>query len=186
MEFDPGADAPVDWGEGVASIAGERAAGQLVVMRRCYSRRTCIMAFPSQRQEACFEGHVRAFQHVQGVPRRLTYDNLKAAVQRSLEGHTRQAQPACIVFRRHYLFERDVCTPNEGHAKGRVEPRVGFDRRTCMVPIPQVASCEALNAHLLAQCLADERRQVNRPSYPPWGGMAARTAVLAATADTGC
>jgi transposase len=160
LEFDPGADAQVDWGEGVASIAGERAAVQLFVMRLCYSRRTFIMAFPSQRQEAFFEGHVRAFQHFQGVPRRLTYDNLKAAVQRILEEHTRQEQQAFIVFRSHYLFESYFCTPGEGHEKGSVEHSVGFDRRNFMVPIPQVASFEALNAHLLAQCLADDRRQV--------------------------
>ena len=67
LEFDPGADAQVDLGEGVASIAGARAAVQLFVMRLCYSRRTFIMAFPSQRQEAFFDGHVRAFQHFQVV-----------------------------------------------------------------------------------------------------------------------
>ena len=30
-----------------------------------------------------------------------------------------------------------------------------------MVPIPHVASFEELHAHLLAQCLADDQRQVN-------------------------
>ena len=129
-------------------------------MRLCYSRRTFVMAFPSQRQEAFFEGHVQAFAHVQGVPRRITYDNLKAAVQRILTGHTRQAQQACIVFRSHNLFESHFCTPGEGHEKGSVEHRVGFNRRNFMVPIPQVVSFEALNAHLLAQCLADDARQV--------------------------
>ena len=52
LEFDPGADAQVDWGEGVAMIADERVAVQLFVMRLYYSRRTYVMAFPSQRQEA--------------------------------------------------------------------------------------------------------------------------------------
>ena len=48
----------------------------------------------------------------------------------------------------------------EGHETGSVEHSVGFDRRNFIVPIPQVASFEVLNAHLLAQCLADDRRQV--------------------------
>jgi transposase len=148
LEFDPGADAQVDWGEAVAMIADERVAVQLFVMRLCYSRRTYVMAFPSQRQEAFFEGHVRAFRHVQGVPRRITYDNLKAAVQRVLAGHTRQEPQAFIVFRSHYLFGSHLCTPGEGHEKGGVEHSVGYDRRNFMVPIPQVASFEALSAHL--------------------------------------
>lgn len=160
LEFDPGADAQVDWGEGVAILAEEEVTVQLFILRLCYSRRTFVMAFPTQRQEAFFEGHVRAFQHVQGVPRRITYDNLKAAVQRILTGHNREEQQAFIVFRSHYLFESHFCTPGEGHEKGGVEHSVGFDRRNFLVPIPHVPSFEALNAHLRAQCLADDQRQV--------------------------
>lgn len=37
---------------------------------------------------------------------------------------------------------------------------MGFDRRNFLAPIPNVASFEELNAHLLAQCLADDSRQV--------------------------
>lgn len=47
------------------------------------------MAFPRQRQEALFAGHVAAFEELGGVPRRITYDNLKVAVQRVLSGHRR-------------------------------------------------------------------------------------------------
>jgi transposase len=160
LEFDPGTDAQVDWGEGMAIIAGEWVKVQLFYVRLCYSRRLFMMAFPTQRQEAFFEGHVRAFHHFQGVPHRLSYDNLKTAVQRILEGHNRQEQEAFIVFRSHYLFESHFCTPGQGHEKGGVEHGVGFGRRNFMVPIPDVTSFEELNAHLLAECLADDRRQV--------------------------
>lgn len=160
LEFDPATDAQVDWGEGVAILAGERITAQLFLMRLCYSRRTFMMAFPGQKQEAFFEGHVRAFHYFQGVPHRIAYDNLKTAVLRILQGHTRQEQQAFIVFRSHYLFESHFCTPGEGHEKGGVEHSVGFDRRNFLVPIPQMASFEELNTHLLAQCLADDSRQV--------------------------
>jgi transposase len=148
LEFDPGAEAPVDGGAGFAMSADERVAVQRFVLRLCDSRRTDVMAFPSPRQEAFFAGHVRAFRHFQGVPRRITYDNLKAAVQPVLAGHTRQEQQAFIVFRRHDLFERHFCTPGEGHEKGGGEPSLGYDRRHFRVPSPQVASFEALKAHL--------------------------------------
>jgi hypothetical protein len=130
------------------------------------------MAFPSQRQEAFFEGHVQACAHVQGVPRRITYDHLKAAVERSLTGHTRQEQQALIVLRSHDLFESHFWTPGEGHEQGSVEHSVGCDRRNCMVPSPQVASFEALNAPLLAQGRADDARQVK--GQPPTIGEAWR------------
>jgi hypothetical protein len=159
-EFDPGTDAQVDWGEGDVILAGEQVTVQLFLMRLCYSRRVFVRAFPAQKQEAFFEGHVQAFHFFQGIPARISYDNLKTAVLRVLEGHNRQEQQAFITFRSHYLFESNFCTPGEGHEKGGVEHSVGFDRRNFLVPLPNVASYDELNAHLLACCLADDQRQV--------------------------
>jgi len=166
LEFDPGTDAQVDWGEGMAIIASERVTAQLFFMRLNYSRRLFMMAFPTQKQEAFFEGHVRAFHHFQGVPHCISYGNLKVAVRRILEGRNRQEQETAglkqsgIVFRSYYLFESHFCTPGQGHEKGGVEHSVGFGRRNFIMPIPDVASFEELNAHLLAECLADDPRQV--------------------------
>jgi transposase len=160
LEFDPGTDAQVDWGEGDVIFAGVQTTVQLFFMRLCCARRVFVKAYPAQKQEAFFDGHVQAFEHFQGVPQRITYDNLKAAVLRVLQGSNRQEQQAFIVFRSHYLFESNFCTPGEGHEKGGVEHSVGFDRRNFMVPLPEVASFDELNAHLLACCLADDERQV--------------------------
>jgi len=162
LEFDPGSDAQADWGEAVAIIAGERVTVQVFFMRLCYSRKLFVMAFPAQKQEAFLEGHVRAFHHFQGVPHRISYDNLKAAVQRILEGRTRQEQQKFVVFRSHYLFASHFCTPGQGHEKGRVEDGVGFGRRNFMVPPPRVDSFDELNAHLLAACLEDDERRIDR------------------------
>jgi transposase len=160
LEFDPGTDAQVDWGEGAVILAGEQMTVQLFFMRLCYSRRVFVMAFPAQKQEAFFEGHVQAFHFFQGIPARITYDNLKAAVLRVLQGHNRQEQQAFIVFRSHYLFDSNFCTPGEGHEKGGVEHSVGFERRNWLVPLPNVASFDELNAHLLTCGRADDQRQV--------------------------
>jgi transposase len=162
LEFDPGRDAQVDWGEAEVILAQEQISVQLFIMRLCYSRRLFVMAFPSQKQEAFLEGHVQAFHHFQGVPRRIAYDNLKTAVQRVLEGRNRQEQRAFVLFRSHYLFDSRFCTPGQGHEKGRVEDGVGFARRNFLVPLPVVASYAALNAHLLAACVADDQRRVDR------------------------
>jgi len=161
LEFDPGADAQTDWGEAVVEITGERLTAQVFYMRLCYSRKLFMMAFPAQKQEAFFEGHVRAFHYFGGVPRRITYDNLKAAVQKLLEGHARQEQQAFVAFRSHYLFESYFCTPGQANQKGGVEHSVGFGRRNFMVPIPQAASFAELNAWLLEQCREDDARQVD-------------------------
>lgn len=161
LEFDPGTDAQVDWGEAVAIIGGEKVTVQVFYMRLSYSRKLFMAAFPAQKQEAFFEGHVRAFHHFQGVPQRISYDNLKAAVQKILQGSNRQEQQAFVVFRSHYLFESHFCTPGMGNQKGGVEHGVGFGRRNFMVPLPDVASFQELNALLLSECLADDQRKVD-------------------------
>ena len=46
LEFDPGTDAQVDWGEALVEIAGERVTVQVFYMRLCYSRQLFMMAFP--------------------------------------------------------------------------------------------------------------------------------------------
>jgi len=162
LEFDPGGDAQADWGEAKVILNGEEVTVELFLMRLCHSRRLFVMAFPAQKQEAFFEGHVEAFHFFGGVPRRIAYDNLKAAVQRILGGRNRKEQERFILFRSHYLFESQFCTPGQAHEKGRVEKGVGFGRRNYLAAVPSFASFEDLNEHLLASCLADDARQVDR------------------------
>ena len=96
------------------------------------------------------------------MPKRITYDNLKAAVFRILEGRNRKEQERFILFRSHYLFDSHFCTPGKGHEKGRVEKGVGFGRRNFLAGVPEFASFQELNRHLLSACQADDARRVDR------------------------
>src|SRR5258708_32435221 len=60
LEYDPGQDAQVDWGEAIAIIGGVRQTVHYFVMRLCYSRRTFVITFPSPNQEGCLVSPVRA------------------------------------------------------------------------------------------------------------------------------
>jgi transposase len=88
LSFDPGQDAQADWGEAVAIIGGVKQTVQVFVMWLSYSRRRFVMAFPSQKQESFFYGHVRAFEHFGGVPWRMSYDNLSTAVRGTRGGQS--------------------------------------------------------------------------------------------------
>ena len=57
LEFDPGMDGQVDWGEAQVILAGEKIKVQMFVMRLCYCRKILVMVFPHQKQEAFFAGH---------------------------------------------------------------------------------------------------------------------------------
>ena len=167
LAFEPGQDAQVDWGEAQVLFRGERQTVQLFVMRLCYSRRIFAMAFPSQKQECFFYGHVLAFQYFGGVPARLSYDNLATAVKLALDhgevthtGKRRHEQRHFVALRTHYLFESHFCTPGQAHEKGGVEHGVGYVRRNYLTPLPDVASFEELNAELLRLCRRDDQRRV--------------------------
>jgi transposase len=160
LSYQPGQSGQVDFGEAQVIIAGELVKAQLFCLRLCYSKMPFVTAVPTQAQEAFFEGHVRAFAFLGGVPRELVYDNLKAAVKRILQGRDREEQDAFVAFRSHYLFESRFCTPRQGHEKGLVEGLVGYARRNWLVPVPEFASWDELNAYLLEKCRAEGQRQL--------------------------
>ena len=159
LEHDPG-EAQVDWGRADVIMAGRQTSVRLFCFRLCYSQKSFVMAFPTERREAFFAGHVAAFSFIGGVPRRITYDNLPTAVQRILKGGRREEQREFIAFRSHYLFESNFCRPGKqgAHEKGLVENLVGFARRNFLVPLPEVESFEELNALLFARCQASDGR----------------------------
>jgi transposase len=160
LEFEPGEDAQVDWGEAVVELAGKRQKVQFFAMRLNYSRTRFVMAFPFQKQEAFLAGHIAAFQFYGGVPKRITYDNLKTAVYKILEGHGRAEQTAFQAFRSYYLFDSFYCNPAQGHEKGGIENDVGYIQRNFFSPIPKFDSFTELNEYLLQCCQKDVHRQI--------------------------
>ncbi len=166
LEFDIGQDAQVDWGEAVVILAGVQVKVQFFVMRLNYSRVRFVKAYPFQKQEAFLEAHEAGFHFNGGVPHRITYDNLKTAVFKILEGHNRQEQETFKAFRSFYLFDSRYCTPAQGHEKGGVESDVGYAQRNFFSPLLRVDSYEDLNQRLLACCLNDVDRHIRGQEAP--------------------
>ena len=187
QEHAPGADAEVDFGEFRARIGGQLEVVQLFVMRLSASGRGFAVAFMHQAQEAFFEGHVLAFDHFGGVPTGLVrYDNLKAAVLRILVGRDRVENERFIALRSHYGFDAFYCTPGVAgaHEKGGVEGEVGRFRRRHLVPIPEVDSLAALNAHIAAAMATDDGRTIGRRRDTVAEAFAAEAPLLAPLPDT--
>lgn len=159
LEFDAGQDAQVDWGEVTVHIAGQEIKAQFFSLRLNYSKARFVMAFPFQKQEAFFEGHIQAFHFFGGVPRRITYDNLKTAVYKILEGKKRQEQQAYKEFRSYYLFESHYCTPAKAHEKGGIENDIGYAQRNFFSPILEVDTYQELNDFLRQACQQDMQRR---------------------------
>ena len=85
----PGAEAEVDFGQVSFFLAGVQVEGWMFVLRLSASGRGFHRVYLNQAQQAFFDGHVRALEHMGGVPGRIRYDNLKPAVVRVLKGRDR-------------------------------------------------------------------------------------------------
>jgi transposase len=160
LGYAPGAEAQCDWGEAVVRIGGVEQDAQVFCLRLCYSLKSFVCAFPAARQECFFAGHAAAFAFFGGVPRRITYDNLTSAVAKVLQGRHRVEQEAFVAFRGHYLFASHFCLPGQegAHEKPLVESLVGYARRNFLVPVPNAASWEELNAQLYVRCMDEDGR----------------------------
>lgn len=158
LEFDPGTDAQGDWGEVLIYLNEKPVVAQVFCMKLSYSGKPFVMAFPTQRQEAFLEGQRRAFEWFEGVPARVSYDNMTTAVQKVLKGRKRIEQDAFTAFRSHYLFQSHFATPATPNEQGRVESLVGYMRRNYFVPEPRVTSFEELNQMLMRRLQEDDRR----------------------------
>jgi len=169
----------------LVDVDGTRRKAWLFLMRLMYSGRDFAWIYERQDQISFLDGHVRAFAHFDGVPARVAYDNLRAAVVRILVGGARTLTPRFAALASHYLLETCFCRPGEGHDKGGVESRGKAIRQQALVPIPVGPTLAAINATLLAQMDArldsqrdatgqtigvrfvEEQRQC-RPAPPPF------------------
>lgn len=141
--------AEVDFFEVEVVIASEQVTAYLFVMRLMSSGRDFVHLYPRQDQVCFLDGHVRAFEHL-GVPARVAYDNLKAAVLRHLVGSERELQPRFLSLTTHYAIEACFCRPYTGHDKGGVEARGKNIRLQSMVPLPEGDTLSEVSAQVFA------------------------------------
>jgi len=155
-----GDEAEVDFGTASVYLAGTLVEVSMFIMRLSASGRAYPRAYLNEAQEVFLDGHVRAFEHFGGVPNRIRYDNLKAAVERVLKGRDRIESDRFVAMRSHYGFDSFFCQPGikGSHEKGGVEGEVGRFRRRHLVPVPHVDSMAELNELLAAGAARDDQR----------------------------
>lgn len=159
LGFEPGEMAQVDWIEDMrVEMAGTICLVQVFGMVLNRSGDMYFEAFFRATQEAFFQGHHHSFESFGGVPHTLTYDNLKAAVQKVLQGKNREENARFVAFRSAYLFDSRFCQPAKGNEKGRIENMVKFTERNLFTPVPRVTNLKELNALLRERCLAYRKR----------------------------
>ncbi len=182
LTYRPGEVAQVDFFEATIEEAGQQKKVWKFLVHLMYSGYEYVWLYERCDQLSFFDGLVRAFSAMEGVPNRVVFDNLTLAVRRII-GAERDLSPAFKALVSHYLFEPCFTRPGEGHDKGGVESRGKNIRLQHMTPIPRGENlaeiCETilkelhdcfqtkLNAdqRVIAQSFADEKRYL-RPLPP--------------------
>lgn len=159
LQFDPGQEAQVDWGEATVIENGVERKTNLFCMRLCYSTASFVCAYERQTMESLLDAHVRAFEFFGGISRRLAYDNMKTVVITVGRGQERKLNVRFVELKSHYLFETRFCNVACGNEKGHVENLVKFAQQHFVTPLPRVCDLEELNTHLLNAC----RQDLDRP-----------------------
>ncbi|MBI9018433.1 MAG: IS21 family transposase [Phycisphaerae bacterium] len=163
LEHIPG-EAQVDYFQALANIDGILQKVHCFAMSLPYSDMFYVKAFPRECTESFWEGHVEAFRFFGGVPKRISYDNSRIAVQNITGCHSRELTEGFLRLQSHYLFESHFCTVRRANEKGVVENIVKYARSNFMVPVPQVKNFDELNDRLWEACYSEQYRRLRSKS----------------------
>jgi transposase len=158
----PPGHAQVDFGEAVAVIGGVRQKVHFFCMDLPQSDACFVKAYPRETTEAFLDGDVSAFGFFGGVPLSILYDNTTIAVAKICGEGKRERTRAFTELVSHYLFRDRFGRPGKGNDKGKVEGLVKHARANFMVPIPDAASFEELNARLEQRCRGRQGERAGR------------------------
>lgn len=163
--YRPGELAEVDFFEVTVEVAGQMKKAWKFLVRLMWSGKDFAYLYERCDQVSFLDGHIRAFAHFGGVPLRMAYDNLSAAVKRRV-GAKRELTDRMKALCSHYLFEACFARPGEGHDKGGVEARGRGIRLQHLVPVPRGESLDEISQWLLERLdkQAERRPEANGAS----------------------
>jgi transposase len=138
-----------------------------LVLRLPYSGRDFVWLYDSCDHISFLDGHVRAAAHFNGLPRRIIYDNLSAAVKRRV-GLLPELTDRFKALVSHYLFEPCFTRPGEGHDKGSVEARGKGLKLQHLTPVPRGKSLAEMSSALLGEVEAAWRQRVRQDGRRCW------------------
>ena len=132
VQYEPGQAMQVDWGCcGSIRIGETQRKVSVLVAVLCYSRLCYIEFCLSQRKAEFYRAITNALKFFGGSPRRIIFDNLKAAV---LNGSGRHAylHPEFLALCGHFCLEPIACERRDPESKGIVEAGVRYVKRNAL------------------------------------------------------
>jgi len=150
LEFLPGEEAQVDYGEGALTRypnTGKYRRPRLFVMTLKYSRRSFRKVVWKSSQEIWAKLHEEAFRYFGGCPQYVVLDNLKEGVIKP-DIYEPELNPLYAAVLRHYGVVADPARVRDPNRKGTVESAIQHTQDTCLKGL-KFETIEEQNKHLM-------------------------------------
>lgn len=134
LEFLPGEEAQVDYGQGAFTIhpkTGKRRRPRLFVMTLRYSRRSFRKTVWNSSKEQWARLHEEAFRYFGGCPQYVVLDNLKEGVLKP-DIYEPELNPVFASMLAHYGVVADPCRVADPDRKGTVENAIQHTQNTAL------------------------------------------------------
>ena len=141
VHYDPGEAMQVDWGDCGRVMVGQTSRRvSVLVATLCFSRFGYIEFSLSQKKADFYRALVHALNFYGGSPRKIIFDNLKAAV---LNGSGRYAclHPEFLALCGHYCMEPIACARRDPESKGISEASVRYVKHNALQGRDEELSC---------------------------------------------
>ena len=163
LEHHPG-EAQADFGTADFVENGVSRSGKYLVLSFPYSNGGYLQLNYGENMECLLESLRAIFEHINGVPVEIWFDNASTIVTKYVKGSERKLSERFVRFQMHYGFKAIFMNPSSGWEKGNVENKVGYCRRNLLVPPPHFLVLADFNRQLLLDCDEDLKREHYR--YP--------------------
>ena len=163
LEHHPG-EAQADFGTADFVENGVSRSGKYLVLSFPYSNGGYLQLNYGENMECLLESLRAIFEHINGVPLEIWFDNASTIVTKYVKGSERKLSERFVRFQMHYGFKAIFMNPSSGWEKGNVENKVGYCRRNLLVPPPHFLVLGDFNRQLLLDCDEDLKREHYR--YP--------------------
>ena len=163
LEHHPG-EAQADFGTADFVENGVSRSGKYLVLSFPYSNGGYLQLNYGENMECLLESLRAIFEHINGVPLEIWFDNASTIVTKYVKGSERKLSERFVRFQMHYGFKAIFMNPSSGWEKGNVENKVGYCRRNLLVPPPHFLVLADFNRQLLLDCDEDLKREHYR--YP--------------------
>ena len=134
LEFDPGEEAQVDYGEGALTrdpLSGKMRRPRLLVMTLRYSRRSFRRVVWRSSQQVWAELHEQAFRYFGGATRYVVLDNLKEGVIKP-DLYEPELNPVYAAMLAHYRCVPNPARVRDPNRKGSVENAIQHTQSTAL------------------------------------------------------